>query len=108
MQITRRFFSSLALTGALLLAGCASTPAVDPQVRAALAPTGTLRVALYAGSPSSLVIGKNGERAGVTYELGQLAAKRLGVPVQFIELPRAAEVFDAVKSGRADLSFTNA
>jgi polar amino acid transport system substrate-binding protein len=112
MDHARRLFSrraaGLAVALPLWLAGCASTPAVDPAARAALAPTGTLRVALYPGSPSSLVVGKNGERAGVTYELGQLAGKRLGVPVQFVEYARAAEVFDAVKAGKADLTFTNA
>ncbi|MBA2961570.1 MULTISPECIES: transporter substrate-binding domain-containing protein [Ramlibacter] len=113
MTATRRAFSrrlaGLALALPLWLAGCASAPpAVDPAARAALAPTGTLRVALYPGSPSSLVVGRNGERAGVTYELGLLAGKRLAVPVQFVELARAAEVFEAVKAGRADLTFTNA
>jgi polar amino acid transport system substrate-binding protein len=107
MNRTRRLFSGLALALPLWLAGCASSP-VDPAARAALAPTGALRVALYRGSPSSLVVGKNGERAGVTFELGQLAAQPLGVPVQFVEYARAAEVFDAVKAGKADLTFTNA
>jgi polar amino acid transport system substrate-binding protein len=98
--------------GSALLAGCATQsglpPPVSADVRAAVAPTGTLRVAVYQGSPTSLVVAKNGQRAGVTYELGQLAAKRLGVPVQFVELPRAAEVFEAVKGGRADITMTNA
>jgi polar amino acid transport system substrate-binding protein len=88
MDRTRRLLAGLPLALPLWLAGCASTPAVDPAARGALAPTGTLRVALYQGSPSSLVVGKNGERAGVTYDLGQLAGPRLGVPVQFVEYPR--------------------
>lgn len=109
MQPTRRLFSAFALALPLALAACAANaPAVDAGTRAAVAPTGTLRVALYQGSPSSLVAGRNGERAGVTYEIGQLAAKQLGVPVQFTEYARAAEVFDAVKAGQADLTFTNA
>jgi polar amino acid transport system substrate-binding protein len=105
--LRRRVLLALGLASALL-AGCATQPAVPPDVRAAVAPTGTLRVAVYQGSPTSLVVAKNGERTGVTYELGQLAGKRLGVPVQFVELPRAAEVFEAVKGGRADITMTNA
>jgi len=106
--LSRRLFAFSAAV-AVALAGCAHAPAsVSPEVRQALAPTGTLRVALYAGSPSSMVIGKNGERAGVTYELGRLAAERLGVPVAYVELSRAAQVFDTVKSGAADFTFTNA
>lgn len=100
---------ALVVFSAALIAGCAHAPAGAPaEVRAALAPTGTLRVALYPGSPSSMVVAKNGEKAGVTYELGQLVAKRLGVPVRIVEYARAAEVFNAVKSGEADLTFTNA
>ena len=110
---TRRLFAAAAILAVLAVAGCAQAPASAPakapaEARAALAPTGVLRVAVYPGSPSSMVAGKNGERAGVTYELGALAARRLGVPVHYVELRRAAEVFDAVKSGHADLTFTNA
>lgn len=111
MRPTRRLFSALILALPLALAGCASQQSAASDLalaRAALAPTGSLRVALYQGSPSSMVVGKNGERVGVTYELGALAAKRLDVPVEYVVLARAAEVFEAVKSGRADITLTNA
>ena len=56
MNMHRRLFASLALAAPLLLAACAApAPAVDPAARAALAPTGMLRVGVYQGSPSSLV-----------------------------------------------------
>jgi polar amino acid transport system substrate-binding protein len=89
----------------------ASTPAPADglaETRAALAPTGTLRVALFKGSPASYVVGRDGEPAGVTYELARLAGKRLGLPLELIELPRAAEAFEAIMSGRADFTMTNA
>jgi polar amino acid transport system substrate-binding protein len=108
-MLTRRLFAAAGLVATFTAAGCAHAPAgALPDVRAALAPTGALRVAVYPGSPSSLVVAKNGERSGVAYELGAVAAKRLGVPVEYVELRRAAEVFDAVKGGKADLTFTNA
>lgn len=80
-----------------------------PEARQALAPTGSLRVGVYAGSPTSLVQNpKTGERLGVTLELGQLMAQQLGVPVQVIEFPRVAEVIEALKREQVDMTFTNA
>jgi polar amino acid transport system substrate-binding protein len=79
------------------------------EARQALAPTGSLRVGVYAGSPTSLVQNpKTGERLGVTLELGQLLAQQLGVPVQVIEFPRVAEVIEALKREQVDMTFTNA
>jgi len=101
----------LSLALPLWLAGCAAvapTP-VDPQVRAALAPSGTLRVGVYPGSPTSLVRdAKTGQRAGVALELGQALGQRLNVPVQVVEFERLALVLDAVKAGTVDFTFTNA
>jgi polar amino acid transport system substrate-binding protein len=80
-----------------------------PEARQTLAPTGSLRVGVYAGSPTSLVQNpKTGERLGVTLELGQLMAQQLGVPVQVIEFPRVAEVIEALKREQVDMTFTNA
>ena len=80
-----------------------------PEARQALAPTGSLRVGVYAGSPTSLVQNpKTGERLGVTLELGQRLAQQLGVPVQVIEFTRVAEVIEALKREQVDMTFTNA
>jgi len=109
---------SLGLT--LAVSACASlSPApakpqaiavqATPEARQALAPTGSLRVGVYAGSPTSLVQNpKTGERLGVTMELGQRLAQQLGVPVQVIEFPRVAEVIEALKREQVDMTFTNA
>ncbi len=84
-------------------------PAADPAIRQALAPSGSLRVGVNTGSPSSMVTdAKTGEKAGVAYQLGQALAQRLGVPVQIVEFPRPALVAEAVKSGAVDFTFTNA
>ncbi len=109
MHALRRRLLTLALP--LWLAGCAALapPPVDPQVRAALAPSGSLRVGVYPGSPTSLVRdAKTGQRAGVALELGQALGRRLGVPVQVVEFERLALVLDAVKAGAVDFTFTNA
>jgi polar amino acid transport system substrate-binding protein len=110
MRLTRRLFACAGLAVPLLLGACAATPpAVDPAVRAALAPTGTLRVGVYPGSPSSLV--KNpatGEEAGVARDLGLALGERLGVPVRIVQFSRIAQVVDALKDGQVDFTFTNA
>lgn len=107
--VNRRHFLSLAAI-ALVLAGCAATR-VEPDAlaRQALAPTGKLRVAVYPGSPTSMVKdAASGETRGVTWELGQALAARLGVPFEPVVFARPAEVVEGLKSGKADVTFTNA
>ncbi len=110
MNLSRRWLGAVLVGGLVVLGGCASfQPPVDPQVRASLAPTGTLRVGVYQGSPTSLVVdAKTGKRAGVALEMGPLLAQKLGVPVQVVEFPRLALVLDALKSGQVDFTVTNA
>jgi len=97
-----------------LAAGCASvapavTTAVDPVIVKTLAPTGSLRVGVYLGSPTSLVRdAKTGDQAGVAFELGQALGRQLGVPVEIQEFTRLADVLEALKGGAVDVTFTNA
>ncbi len=66
------------------------------EVVQALAPSGMLRVGAYPGSPTSMVRdARNGQQVGITYELGQLLAKRLGVP-----MAAARKVYWAANSNR--------
>jgi polar amino acid transport system substrate-binding protein len=97
------------ILAALLLAACA-TGAVrpDPAARDSLAPTGKLRVAMYPGSPTSMVKDASGETKGVTWDLGQSLAARLGVPFEPVVFARPAEVIEGLKAGKADVTFTNA
>ena len=112
-RLSLRALGLLGLLGAAMLApallvGCASTGA-PAEVRSALAPTGTLRVGVYPGSPTSLVRGPGaGEMRGVTVDIGRALAQRLGVPVDFVVLERVPEVIDALKAGRVDFTITNA
>lgn len=96
------------LLGALaLLAGCASAP--PQQVRQALAPTGALRIAVYPGSPTSMVADEpDAERRGLTVDIGREMARRLGVPARIVVYPRVAEVVAALQRGDADVTITNA
>ncbi len=110
MNILRRSWLVGLLVAASLLAGCgALAPAIGPDVRQALAPTGRLRVGVYPGSPTSMVTdAKTGQKAGVAYELGRELARQLGVPFEPVEYRRVAEVIDAMKAGTVDFTFTNA
>lgn len=96
----------------LATAGCAllpqPAPAADGAVRNALVPTGTLRVAVYRGSPTSLVTAADGKPAGVAHDLGQAMGRALGVPVRVVEFQRVAQVVEALQAGEADVTFTNA
>lgn len=94
----------------LWLGGCALPPdTADVALQRVLAPSGTLRVAVYAGSPTSMVRSTgSGEMRGLTVELGRELGRRLQVPVQIVEYPRVAEVVAALQRGEADMTITNA
>ena len=106
-------FATAAIAAAgLLLSGCSTAPAASSEVqnaRAALAPTGALRIGVYPGSPTSMVRdAKTGEKTGIAYELGAALARDLGVRAEHVEFRRLAEVIDALKAGQIDFTFTNA
>lgn len=115
-----RLFRVATLASLWLLAACSAWPtrpavqaapqqAVAADVRAALAPTGRLRVAVYPGSPTSWVKDpRTGESAGLAWELGRLMAQQLQVPVEVVEFARVADIIDALKLGQVDMAFTNA
>lgn len=91
------------LIGALADARADGAPA---GVAASLAPTGRLRVAINFGNP---VLAQkdpaSGAPRGVSAELAQALAERLGVTPDFIAYDAAGKVFDALASGAWDLAF---
>lgn len=106
---TRRVFLIGGVALAAALAGCVTAPGPAPEVRQALAPTGTLRVAVYPGSPTSMLrTAGSDEMRGLSVELGRELARRLGVPAEIVVFQRVAEVVEALKGGRADFTITNA
>lgn len=110
MNTQRRTWCTGLLAAVALLAGCAVTPppAPTPEARVALTPTGVLRVGVYAGSPTSLVVDKRGRNAGVAHDLGKELARWLNSPFELVEFNRIAEVLEAMKAGQVDFTFTNA
>jgi polar amino acid transport system substrate-binding protein len=95
---------------ALLACALFSAPALYASGESELlAPTGHLRVGVYAGSPTSMVMDPaSHETHGVTYELGKDLAERLHVPVDYVTFPRIADVVSAIKDGKVDFTITNA
>ncbi|HTQ73196.1 MAG TPA: transporter substrate-binding domain-containing protein [Burkholderiales bacterium] len=91
---------------AVFLAGCASAPpAPTPQQKSELAPTGTLRVAVFTGNP---VLGsrdkETGEVSGTTATLGRALAQRAGVPAKIVGYSAIAKLVEDAKAGEWDVA----
>jgi polar amino acid transport system substrate-binding protein len=108
MNLIRRWSLFSLLSVAAILAACNTAPKVDPQISQVLAPTGKLRIGVYLGSPTSMVVTGLGEKTGVSIELGKELARQLGVEFELVEFSRVAEVLDGMTSGKVDFTFTNA
>ena len=91
---------------ALALASCASMPAVSPQARSELAPSGKVRAAINYGNP---VLAKRnaatGELGGVTVELSKELGRRIGVPVELVAYATVANLLAGLKAGEWDVAF---
>jgi len=73
------------------------------------ATNGELRMGLYLGSPSSVLINpKTNEISGIGYELGREFSKLLKVNYKSIIYSKNADVLSAARDQRVDLVFTNA
>jgi polar amino acid transport system substrate-binding protein len=106
------------LVCALLLDGCtgnvrpgpaqgalAVTPTIDPAVKAQLAPTGVLRLAIFTGNP--LIGSRNeatGEISGATVTLGKALAERAGVQMQLVEYTSTAKLVEAAGANAWDVT----
>jgi polar amino acid transport system substrate-binding protein len=91
----------------LFAAGFAGiSSAQTPDERQALAPTGTLRVALQQANPLNVVQDPgSGEMAGVAFYLGNDLAQRLGVPFEPVLYPSVGALLDSGKTGAWDVAF---
>lgn len=73
-----------------------------------LAPSGSLRVGIYPGSPTSMVTDAAGKPHGLAYDLGAELAKQLGVGVDYVTFQRVADIVGAIHDGNVDFTVTNA
>jgi polar amino acid transport system substrate-binding protein len=91
---------------ALAFVSCASPPAVSPEARSQLAPSGKVRAAINYGNP--VLAKKNpgtGELRGVTVDLGRELGRRLGVPVELVAYETVAKLLAGFKSEEWDVAF---
>lgn len=74
-----------------------------------LAPNGSLRVGVFAGSPLSMARDiRTGEIHGLCVDLGKELARWLGVRFEPVEFQRIAEVIEVMKAGDIDFTISNA
>lgn len=100
-----------AAMSALVIASCATghDGTGAEEVRQALAPTGKLRVALFATNVVHVTKDPaTGEMKGVSHDLGRELAARLGVPFAPVMYSEFPALLDAGKAGAWDVAFIGA
>lgn len=114
-MIQSRLVRSLVRSANNALLACIALTAIDVLSAHAgsetelLAPKGHLRVGVYPGSPTSMVVDPATKQThGVAYDLGAEFARRLQVPVEYVTFQRVADVVSGIKDGGVDFTVTNA
>jgi polar amino acid transport system substrate-binding protein len=107
-MIGNKIAAQIAAITLLVVTFAGPMTAVDLEPRQVLAPSGKLRVGLYPGTPTSILVSQTESPRGVGYDLGKELARQLGVPYEPVVFSRNAEVLEAVKTGAVDAAFTNA
>jgi polar amino acid transport system substrate-binding protein len=91
------------------LAACANhvqTPAAPADAVSQLAPSGTLRAAINYGNPTlATKDASTGELHGVSVDLARELARRLGVPVEFVQYSAARKVVEGARLQAWDVGF---
>lgn len=96
---------AFALAVGLILAGCASVQGgISADTRAALAPTGKLRVAFLSAPIYATKDVATGEFKGVAVDLGKELAQRVSVPFDAVVYPTFPELMNAARSGQWDVA----
>jgi polar amino acid transport system substrate-binding protein len=103
MKATLGWFPSVAAV--LLVAACA-TPTTLPtnEERAALAPTGKLRLALLATNATNPKNPATGEIGGPAVDVGKELASRLGVPFEIVGYRTVSEFVGSAGKGEWDIT----
>jgi len=87
-----------------MLASCSTTAPVPDQVRADLAPTGTLRAGInYANAVIATKDPVTGELRGVSVDLMRELARRLNVSLQLVGFDFSGKLADALNAGELDI-----
>ena len=79
---------------------------IDPSIVRTLAPTGVLRASINLGNPILAKSVPDQPRPfGVSIDLAEELARRLGVGIELVVFDTAAQSVDAVTTNRADIGF---
>ena len=76
-----------------------------PDLAAAFAPVGKLRIAINLGNPILATKGPDGRAAGVSVDLGRAFAERLAVACVLVVVDTAGKSVDVVSDEEADIGF---
>jgi len=102
-----RGWISAVVAGGLILAGAGVQGASDEKARAALAPTGKLRVAFFVAPIYGVKDPATGKLKGLGVDLGTELAKRLGVPFEPVPYPDLGKLVGSAKDGKWDMAVTS-
>jgi polar amino acid transport system substrate-binding protein len=104
-RATRRSFCAFGAASLAVLGGCAS-PGGNARAAAELkGPGGKLRAAINFGNPILATRAADGMPRGVSVDLANEAARRLGLPIELVTFTSAGSVVEAVKARAVDLAF---
>jgi len=98
------FKFATAVAGLLLLASCATTPSLSPQVAKELAPNGTIRVGLNYGNANFARNPASGPE-GIAVDLARELGRRTGLPVELVGYPSGGSLTAGLKAGGWDVVF---
>jgi polar amino acid transport system substrate-binding protein len=98
------FKIATAVAGLLLLASCAATPSISPQVANELAPTGKIRIGLNYGNVNFARNPASGPE-GIAVDLARELGRRTGLPVELIGYPSGGGLTAGLKAGGWDIAF---
>jgi polar amino acid transport system substrate-binding protein len=88
----------------IVCGGCANTPPAA-EARQALAPTGKLRVGIFAANPIHAIKDPaSGELKGPAVDLGKELARRIGVPFEAVAYSTIAPLVAGAKAGEWDVA----
>ncbi|MFL9913119.1 ABC transporter substrate-binding protein [Paraburkholderia sp. RL17-337-BIB-A] len=101
--------AGIGAAGVASLVACSSaatSPPAPADAVAQLAPSGTLRAAINYGNPTLATKDPaTGELHGVSVDLARELARRLGVPVEFVQYPAARKVVEGARDQAWDVGF---
>ncbi|MDB5991686.1 MAG: bacterial extracellular solute-binding s, 3 family protein [Herbaspirillum sp.] len=78
---------------------------ISPSLIAAFAPTGKLRASINVGNPILAAIDAKGNAAGVSVDMANALAEKMGVEIELIVFNAAVKSVDAVVAEEADFGF---